>query len=92
MNPEKPGSYRNATRRAKTENYKRHLRELNGCGYTAGVIERLSAAGTVYYVRYYRSDNSAYLKKLATRKQRHTCGLPCGNGYRKSFEYWWNLI
>lgn len=92
MNPNKPGSSRNARRRAGDKKYKKYLSDLVGCGYNAGVNEKTSDNGKTYYVRSYRSpQRSKFLKKQATRKQRRTEDLPDGNGYKKASEYWWKL-
>lgn len=49
-----------------------------------------------FYKRSYRSNHSpgysGYLKKLASRKfRRYNKELPNGCGYKKTFDYWWEL-
>lgn len=93
MNIDKPGSYRNARRRDGDLKHKKHLRELNGHRIRRGVIEKTSAKGEQYRVRRYRSQKySAFLKREAARAQRRAKDLPDGSGYKKAYEYWWNLL
>ena len=48
------------------------------------------------YVRYYRGKYSKYLKQVGSRKFRRQLrqGVEYGNGnsYKKSFDFWWELI
>lgn len=49
-----------------------------------------------YYKRYYKTNhvpgNSGYLKKLANKRvRRYTGEMPNRCGYKKTFDYWWEL-
>lgn len=44
------------------------------------------------YLKYPRdSRNQKSLKKQSRKKVRKQSEIPNGNGYRKCFDYWWNL-
>ena len=45
------------------------------------------------YIKYPKNSNrQQYLKKLSSRRVRHSTYLPSkGNGYRRVFDYWWEL-
>ena len=48
--------------------------------------------GKEYYKRYYRGKRSKYLKKLSNKKVRRYNGEISGKGgYKKLFDYWWEL-
>ena len=45
------------------------------------------------YIKYPKNSNrQQYLKKQSSRRVRHySCLPPKGNGYRRVFDYWWEL-
>ncbi len=45
------------------------------------------------YIKYPKNSNrQQYLKKQSSRRVRHyPCLPPKGNGYRRVFDYWWEL-
>ena len=50
-----------------------------------------------YYKRYYKANHApgynGFLKRRASKKfRRYTGELPNGCGYKKTFDYWWELI
>ena len=49
-------------------------------------------ADGAYLKRLYRGGRSAYLKKYSAKKLRRVIDIPSGkSGYKKNFDFWWEL-
>ena len=81
--------------------YKQYLERLadEARGYPCGAY-RVSYDGsytddpddTLYIRREYRGQRSAYIKNRSNRKiRRYNGDISSGGGYKKIFDYWWEL-
>ena len=67
------------------------LSNLSGIFY--GVYPRIGRDGKIYYKHYWRGKRSTYLKHVSNKKIRRYQGeIPCRGGYKKVFDYWWELF
>ena len=55
-------------------------------------VDKKERDGKEYYKRYYRGKRSKYLKRLSNKAVRRYKGDISGKGgYKKLFDYWWEL-
>ena len=85
-----------AMRRHKHLIYKRYTErvsdDMKGYYSIGGFYQKLGLGGRKYIKRYWRPKNlSKFLKRRSSRAARKDIPLPNGKGYRKTFDYFWEL-